>query len=90
MNAIQAAALRRACDLALTARGDVEPNPPVGAVLLVGLQAGLYYVITDVVPEWGIRRNILFKTFLTGTAALHFFYDGIIWRQSKPVNSWTL
>jgi len=30
------------------------------------------------------------KTFFTGTAAIHFFYDGIIWKSSKKVNKWVL
>jgi hypothetical protein len=54
------------------------------ASLLIGLQILLYYHIADEI----LKRDILLTTFLTGTAAIHFFYDGIIWKKSKPMNKW--
>jgi hypothetical protein len=56
------------------------------ASLLIGLQILLYYHIVDEI----FKKDILLTTFLTGTAVMHFFYDGIIWKKSKRVNQWVL
>jgi hypothetical protein len=56
------------------------------ASLLIGLQILLYYYISDEI----FKKNILLTTFLTSTAAMHFFYDGIIWKKSQSVNKWVL
>lgn len=61
-------------------------NMLLSATLLIGLQTLLYYSIFDSV----LKNTLLFKTFLTGTVAIHFFYDGIIWKQSKQRNTLVL
>lgn len=58
----------------------------IGAALIIGLQVFCYYHFLPLIA----KRLVLVKTFLTGTAAIHFFYDGIIWKKSRPVNKWTL
>jgi hypothetical protein len=56
------------------------------ASLLIGLQILLYYHIVDEI----LKKDILFTTWLMSTAAMHFFYDGIIWKKSRSVNKWAL
>ncbi|HEY7496306.1 MAG TPA: hypothetical protein VIH59_35035, partial [Candidatus Tectomicrobia bacterium] len=56
------------------------------ASLLIGPQILLYYHIADEI----LKKDIFLTTFLTGTAAIHFFYDGIIWKKSKRANKWAL
>jgi hypothetical protein len=58
----------------------------LSAALLIGLQTLLYYSLFDAV----LKNITLFKAFLTGTAAIHFFYDGLIWKKSKQRNTWVL
>ena len=61
-------------------------NMLLSAGLLIGLQVLLYYHILDSI----LKNDVILKTFLTGTAAIHFFYDGIIWKKSKTINQWAL
>ena len=58
----------------------------IGAVLLIGSQILIYYNLRYLL----LKNDIFLKTFLTGTAAIHFFYDGIIWKKSKQINRWAL
>ena len=58
----------------------------LGALLLIGLQILAFYCLPYVIS----RKDVFLKTFLSGTAFIHFFYDGIIWKKSKPINKWVL
>lgn len=54
----------------------------LGALIFVGLQVLMYYSY----PHFFSKQNIYYKTFIKGTAVLHFLYDGIIWKRSKRLN----
>jgi len=58
----------------------------LGAAILIGSQVVLFYY------DFGgvLQIDVIVKTLVSGTAAIHFFYDGLIWKKSKPTNSWVL
>lgn len=57
-----------------------------GAAILVGLQVLLYYQNLDEI----LLNRVLIITLLSGTGIIHFLYDGIIWKKSKPINTWVI
>ncbi|HEY2989056.1 MAG TPA: hypothetical protein VGL11_15095 [Candidatus Binatia bacterium] len=60
-------------------------NMLLGAGILIGLQVLAYYY-SDAVLE----NDVILGTLVMGTGAIHFFYDGIIWKKSKPINTWAM
>lgn len=57
-----------------------------GAAILIGLQVLLYYQNLDEI----LLNSVLINTLLSGTGIIHFLYDGIIWKKSRPVNTWVI
>lgn len=53
----------------------------IGAGILTGVQALTFYYGEDILG---------LELFAMGTGALHFFYDGFIWKKSKKINTWAL
>jgi hypothetical protein len=57
-----------------------------GATLLIGLQVVLYYQSLDEL----LLSDVMVNTLLSGTGIIHFLYDGMIWKKSKPINTWVI
>jgi hypothetical protein len=53
----------------------------LGAGILTGIQGLTFYYGEDILG---------LELFAIGTGALHFFYDGFIWKKSKQINTWAI
>jgi hypothetical protein len=60
-------------------------NMLLGAGILIGLQVVAYYHLDAI-----LENDLVLDTLVMGTAALHFFYDGMIWKKSKKINTWAM
>jgi hypothetical protein len=58
----------------------------LGAAVLIGLQVMIYYQNLDEL----LLNAVLVNTLLSGTGIIHFLYDGMIWKKSKPINTWVI